>query len=99
MRYTFVVIVSFQHRRLEEFFRTGSKRGIQTQHASKLARVLSALDQATTIEPILHIPGYRAHELSGDRNGFWSLRITGNWRVIFRFVGEDVELVDYLDYQ
>ncbi|QMV85282.1 type II toxin-antitoxin system mRNA interferase toxin, RelE/StbE family [Corynebacterium hindlerae] len=92
------MIVSFQHRGLEEYFKTGSKRGIQPQHANKLSRVLSVLDQATTIEPILRIPGYRAHELVGDRKGFWSVRITGNWRVIFRFVGEDVELVDYLDY-
>ena len=50
------------------------------------------------LAPLLTFPGYRAHKLTGSLAGYWSLRISGNWRLIFRFVGEDVELVDYLDY-
>ncbi|RWJ04887.1 MAG: hypothetical protein EOR25_30035 [Mesorhizobium sp.] len=34
----------------------------------------------------------------GDLEGHWAVRVNGNWRVTFRFVGSDVELVDYLDY-
>ncbi|ACO80329.1 hypothetical protein AvCA_42020 [Azotobacter vinelandii CA] len=36
--------------------------------------------------------------LKGDRAEFWSLTVSGNWRMIFRFAGNDIELVDYLDY-
>jgi len=36
--------------------------------------------------------------LSGELKGYWSVTVNGNWRVIFRFVGKDAELVDYLDY-
>ncbi|MGG6918292.1 UNVERIFIED_CONTAM: type II toxin-antitoxin system RelE/ParE family toxin, partial [Pseudomonas aeruginosa] len=36
--------------------------------------------------------------LKGDLAGYWSVRVSGNWRLTFRFVGEDVELVDYQDY-
>lgn len=44
------------------------------------------------------IPGWRLHPLKGELEEFWSLTVNGNWRVIFRFVGSDIELVDYLDY-
>lgn len=43
------------------------------------------------------LPGSRAHALTGDLAGHWSLRVSGNWRVTFRFIGQDVELVDYQD--
>jgi len=41
----------------------------------------------------------RPHSLTGELRGFHSIMVNGNWRVIFRFVGQDIELVDYLDYQ
>jgi proteic killer suppression protein len=46
----------------------------------------------------LAAPGWRLHPLTGELKGFHSITVNGNWRVIFRFVGQDVELVDYLDY-
>ena len=50
-------------------------------------------------EPVeLDLPGFRLHPLKGQLTGFWSLTVSGNWRVIFRFIEADVELVDYLDY-
>lgn len=97
-RYTKGVIVSFRHTGLRQFYETGFKAGINPAHAEKLSRMLSVLDQLHDAAPLLTFPGYRAHKLTGDLEGFWSLRVSGNWRVIFRFLGEDVELVDYLDY-
>jgi len=91
------VIKSFRHKGLEQFFRRGSKAGIQAQHATKLRLQLTALDAATKASD-LSAPGWRLHALSGDLKGFHSLTVNGNWRVVFRFVGEDVEMVDYLDY-
>jgi len=91
------MIISFQHKGLRLFFETGSTRGIQAVHAARLARVLSLLAEATKPEEI-NFPSLRLHPLRGDLAGFWSITISANWRVIFRFVGSDVELVDYLDY-
>ncbi|WP_083984402.1 type II toxin-antitoxin system RelE/ParE family toxin [Corynebacterium epidermidicanis] len=88
------MIVSFQRKGLKLYFHTGSKRGIQVAHAAKLRRILSVLDAATEITPITAIPGFRTHDL----DGFWAVKVSGNWRIIFRFIGEDVELVDYLYY-
>lgn len=46
----------------------------------------------------LTIPSFRTHPLKGDLVGYWSIWVNGNWRVTFRFVESDVELVDYQDY-
>ena len=96
-RYTRNVIVSFRHKGLEQFFKTGSKRGIQPEHAPKLQRVLLLLDHIKAPHEV-DLPGYRLHSLAGSLQGHWSIRISGNWRVTFRFSGEDVELLDYQDY-
>lgn len=91
------MIKNFRHKGLEKFYRTGSKAGIQAKHASKLRRILGLLDMATKVDDI-NLPGYRLHSLTGKRKGFFSVWINGNWRIIFQFVGDDVELVNYLDY-
>jgi len=91
------VIVSFRHKGLRLLYETGSTRGIQAAHRRKLILILGLLDQAA--EPAdLSLPTLRAHLLQGDRDGFWSIWVNGNWRVTFRFIGADVELLDYEDY-
>jgi proteic killer suppression protein len=91
------VIKSFRHAGLQEFFKTGSKRGIQPAHATKLSNQLLALDSASV--PIeLDVPGWRLHALQGKLAGHWSLKVNGNWRLTFRFDEKDVVLVDYQDY-
>jgi len=91
------VIVSFVHKGLERFYRTGSKAGIQPRHAEKLQRILSNLDVAKQPDD-LGLPGYRLHELEGKRKGIWSITVQANWRITFRFIATDVELVNYEDY-
>lgn len=91
------MIRSFRHKGLENFFRTGSKAGIQPAHALRLRLILTTLNVAA--EPAqMDVPGWRLHALAHDLTGFWSVTVNGNWRVIFRFVGPDADLVDYLDY-
>lgn len=91
------MIVSFRHKGLEKLYRYGTKRGIQADHVPKLLRILSALDVAQSAED-LAIPSFRTHRLKGDLAGHYSIWVNGNWRVTFRFVDSDVELVDYQDY-
>jgi proteic killer suppression protein len=92
------MIRSFQHKGLEQFFRTGSKAGIQPHHATKLNIQLTGLNAAESPEDLRAPSAWRLHQLTGELDGFWSITVNGNWRVIFRFDGNDAELVDYLNY-
>jgi proteic killer suppression protein len=91
------VIKQFAHKGLEGFFLTGTLKGIQAKHAKKLALILDVLDVAAKPEDI-NIAGSFLHPLKGDLKGFWSVRISGNWRITFRFHDGDVYVVDYQDY-
>ena len=91
------MIKTFKHKGLERFFTSGTTRGIQAKHANKLRMQLAALDTATTIDD-LDIPGYRLHPLKGDREGIWSITVSGNWRVTFEFTDGNVYIVNYEDY-
>ena len=64
----------------------------------RLKRILTALSGAERPGDVATRPGYRLHPLKGDMAGLWSISVSGNWRVVFRFEdGEavDVDLVDY----
>jgi proteic killer suppression protein len=91
------VIQSFKHKGLEKFFLTGSKAGIQAAHTRKLQLILGRL-HASTSPRDMNLPGLYLHELKGDRQGTWSVRVSGNWRVTFQFVGLDAINVNYEDY-
>jgi proteic killer suppression protein len=97
MGYNFDMIKNFKHKGLERFYKTGSTAGIQTKHQNRLRLILSNLDQAQAIDD-MDLPGLRLHELSGERKGIWSVTVNGNWRVTFRFIGRDAEIVNYEDY-
>jgi proteic killer suppression protein len=91
------MIKSFRQKGLQAFYERGSKAGIQARHAGRLRLQLFALDRA--FKPAdLGAPGWRLHPLSSNLAGYWSITVSGNWRLIFRFDGHDVELLDYLDY-
>lgn len=91
------MIRSFRHRGLEQFFRTGSVAGIRVSHAAKVRLVLARLHAATTPWD-MRLPGLRLHQLVGDREGRWSVRVSRNWRITFRFDGPDAVDVNYQDY-
>jgi len=91
------MIKSFKHKGLERFYIREITAGIQAAHANKLRLILSNLDQAESPDD-MDLPGLRLHELRGDRKGIWSLSVSGNWRVTFRFNGRDPEIVNYEDY-
>ena len=91
------MIKSFKHKGLRIFYETGSTRGVQAGHSKKLRMQLAALDSATTIDD-MDIPGNRLHPLKGDRKGFWSISVSGNWRITFQFSEGNVYIIDYEDY-
>ncbi len=91
------MIVSFRHKGLEAFYRTGSTRGLQAAHVGKIRRILGLLDVAQGPQD-MNIPSFKLHPLKGDLAGHWSVWVNGNWRITFRFTVPGVELVDYQDY-
>ena len=91
------MIRSFRHKGLEKFFLKGTKSGIQAKHAPRLRLILGRLNAATDPKD-MDLPGLKLHELRGRKKGIWSVWVSGNWRITFRFNGKDAELVDYEDY-
>ncbi|MBJ7275880.1 type II toxin-antitoxin system RelE/ParE family toxin [Marinobacter salarius] len=91
------MIRSFKHKGLAKFFKSGSTAGIQATHAKRLRLILGRLNAATAAND-MDLPGLRLHELKGDRSGMWSVTVSGNWRVTFRFDNGDAEVVNYEDY-
>ena len=91
------MIIGFHHKGLAALYETGSTKGIQAEHAAKLRRILALLDVAASPND-LNLPSFKLHPLKGDLKGHWSIKVNGNWRVTFRFIGADVELVNYVDY-
>ncbi|KVQ42626.1 Killer protein [Burkholderia territorii] len=91
------MIKPWQHKGLEAFFTSGSKAGIRPDHAPRLRRQLARLDMAG--RPCdMNVPVWRLHGLAGGLEGCYSVSVSANWRLTFRFEGPDVVLVDYQDY-
>jgi len=91
------MIRSFKHKGLERFFRKCDHRGIIAKTEMRVERVLDRLDAASEPED-MSLPGYRFHPLTGDRKGTYAVTVTGNWRMTFRFTGEDAIDVNLEDY-
>ncbi|WP_303639172.1 MULTISPECIES: type II toxin-antitoxin system RelE/ParE family toxin [Stenotrophomonas] len=91
------MIIGFRHKGLARLYRYGSASGVRQSHAGRLLMILSILDVACGPQD-LAMPGLRLHALKGGLKGHWSVWVNGNWRVTFRFAGNDVELLDYQDY-
>jgi proteic killer suppression protein len=88
----------FRHRGLKRLFEDDDPRGVPASQARKLADVLAALDTAEEPGDVGLFPGWRLHRLKGNLKGLWSITITGNWRVVFRFDKGDAWDVDLTDY-
>ena len=91
------MIKSFKHKGLEKFYESGNTKGVQANHAKKLRMQLAALDTAQSIDD-MDIPGYRLHQLTGDRRGIWTITVNANWRLTFEFEEGNVYILNYEDY-
>ena len=91
------MIKNFKHKGLIKLYETGSKQGIIPEHATRLRLILARLDASTAPED-MNLPGLGLHSLKGSLKSFWSVSVSGNWRVIFRFENGNAADIDYLDY-
>lgn len=91
------MIVSFKHRGLKRWFLKEDPSGLTPHMVPIIDDILARLDVAEDIRA-MSLPGWKLHPLKGELKGFWSVKVSGNWRIIFRFEGGnamDVNLVDY----
>ncbi len=91
------MIETFRHKGLKRFFEHDNPIGVRADQARRIADVLGHLDRAQRPADV-DLPGYRLHPLRGELRGYWSITISGNWRIIFRFEDGDAYDVDLVDY-
>ncbi|MDP2815260.1 MAG: type II toxin-antitoxin system RelE/ParE family toxin [Rectinemataceae bacterium] len=91
------MLKTFKHKGLDAFFAENNPRFLNPQHVGRIKRILDLLDDALKVEE-LNIPGYGLHSLKGDRNGELSMKVSGNWRITFRFEDGHVFNVNLEDY-
>lgn len=89
------MIQSFKHKGLKRFFEQGDHKGLSTQYVNKIRAILAILNRTTDVNKI-NLSGL--HPLTGDRKGYWSLSVSRNWRITFRFYEGDIFDVNYEDY-
>jgi proteic killer suppression protein len=91
------LITSFRHKGLAKFFSNGDYRGITAEFAPRIERLLDRL--AVCAKPDdMDLPDYKYHALKGDRKGAFAVTVSGNWRITFKFDGENAVDVNYEDY-
>lgn len=95
--YSGKVIKSFRHRGLKRLYERAESSGVRADQLKRIRDVLAHLDVATRPSE-LDLPGYRLHPLKGSLKGYWSVTVSGNWRIVFRFEEGDALDVDLTDY-
>ncbi len=93
-------LARFRHKGLRHLYEDGNTKGVPPAMADKLGKLVFALETAADLYQVSRFPGWKLHPLKGDLRGFWSLTVTGNWRLIFRYHEEtntagDIDLIDY----
>jgi proteic killer suppression protein len=93
-------LVRFRHKGLRHLHEGGNTKAVPSAMADKLRKLLFALETAETLEQLGRFPGWKLHPLKGDLKGSWSLTVTGNWRLTFRYdeqtnTASDIDLIDY----
>ena len=90
------VVASFRNKGLAELYLTGKTRRIGSEYLRKYIRILQSLEVATLPED-MNVTGYRFHSLKGTPQR-WSVRVTGNYRITFGWLGNNAVDVDLEDY-
>ena len=91
------MIRSIRHRGLKRLFERDDRSKLPPDLVDRIARVLTRLNVAGSIDD-MNVQGFGLHRLSGDLKGFWSVTVSRNWRIVFRFEENDAFDVDFLDY-
>ena len=91
-------IGTIKHRGLLELFETGRSRRVRRDMIPRIQNVLTRLELAADMESLNAPPGWRVHQLRGDRAGVWSISVSGNWRLTFIVANGEILELDLEDY-
>jgi toxin HigB-1 len=91
------MIESFRHKGLKRLFEEDDRSKLPPDVIDKIRLILSALEEAGSIND-LNQPSFRLHRLKGDFEGYWSVTVRANWRIVFQFKGDKASNVDLVDY-
>ncbi|MBC7839682.1 MAG: type II toxin-antitoxin system RelE/ParE family toxin [Nitrospiraceae bacterium] len=93
-------LTKFRHKGLLRLYTEGNAKGVSASPLDKVGKLLLALETALTLEQVGRFPGWKLHPLKGDMKGYWSVTVTGKWRIVFRYhkptnTASDIDLIDY----
>jgi len=91
------MIRTFKHRGLQKLYERGERRHVRADHANRIEDILGRLEVSSAASE-LNLPGYHFHTLRESLKGFFSVKVSGNWRIIYRFKDGDAFDVDLIDY-
>lgn len=91
------MIKTIKHKGLKRFWEKEDGSKLPAPQLPRIQKMLLSLNAATSRED-MNLPGYHMHELKGDMKDHYSLRVTGNYRIVYRFEDEHAYDVDYTDY-
>ena len=86
------------HRGLKRFIERDDASGLAPAVVEKVRNIVSFLQEMRDVQELRDVPSWKAHQLTGDRKGIWSLTVTRNWRMTFRVQGNAVMDLDFEDY-
>jgi len=89
-----VKIRSFAHKGLKRLYVEDSVKGVPPDTVDKLRKMMAFLDQMEDPDELRNLPVWKAHTLTGDRRGMWSLSVTRNRRLTFLIDAAEREIHD-----
>lgn len=93
-----MIIRSIRHRGLRRFVEDNDPRGINADLVNRVRNILAVLIAAEDMDGVKGPPGWRIHQLTGDRRGTWSISASGNWRITFDVERNEISNLDLEDY-
>ena len=95
-----MIIRSVKHRGLRRLILDDDASGLPAQYIGKIRNIIAFLQDMEREDELRLVPTWKAHQLTGDRKGTWSLFVSKNWRITFRVDRQEIEIIelDYEDY-
>jgi proteic killer suppression protein len=85
-------IRSVRHRGLRRFIEDDDTRGIQSDLVDRARKIVAVLIVVQDMSEVRGPPGWRLHQLVGDRARTWSIAVSGNWRITFDVVDNEFDV-------
>jgi toxin HigB-1 len=91
-------IAQVKHKGLRRLLEADDASALPAQYVDKIRKILAFLQDMERVDELRTIQSWKAHQLSGDRKGTWSLFVSRNWRITFAILETEIEIID-LDYE